>query len=205
MVMRKIATKKSKSRVSYKRRYRYTNPALIKEKKHYDRFNTHSIISTGTLTLLTSVTAQGTDDNQRIGDVIYCTSLYIHLNLIRNTSSNYDNIRLIIFQDKMGYNTPVVNDIMEPGTMGGAYAPLGQFNHYFMSRFRILWDKTVSLSLNMGVTKTLQKSIRVNSKIEYVGAATFKNQIYLLTIGDNNNALQLPQINSVTRIIYTDS
>lgn len=207
MVMKKNAKKKIRSKAPAKKRTVRSYPmgALFKEKKHYDRINTHSVISTGTLTLLSQVTTQGTDDNQRVGDSIFCTSIYLRMSLIRNTGSNYDNVRLIIFQDLMGYNSPVVNDLMEPIMMGGAYAPISQYNHYFMSRFRILWDKTVSLSLNTGVTRNLSKFIKVNRKLEYVGAATFKNQIYLLTIGDNNNALQLVTCNSVTRVIYTDA
>lgn len=202
--MKKYARRKTKGKSSFKKRSARLVRAIRPEHKHYDVFNTHSIISTGTLTLLSGVTTLGADDNQRIADTIYVTSLYLRMTLSRSTTSDYDNIRIIVLQDLMGYNVPAVNDIMEPFPMGTAYAPSAQRNHYYLSRFRILWDTTVTMTLNLGVGKHLKKNIRVNRRLEYVGASTFKNQIWLLTIGDNNNALTLPIIKTASRIIYTD-
>lgn len=192
---------KRPSRV-YKKRPRVS--AYQPEFKHIDRFNTTTVTQTGSLDLLTGVTTQGTDDTQRIGDTIHAYSLMVRLAIIRNTASNYDNVRIMLVQDLQGTNAPIVTQILEPGFLGGGFAPFAPRNHYYLNRFRILFDRTVTLSLNMGVSKNFKHYMRINRRLEFIGASTFTGQVYLLVAGDNPNVLQLPIINWVTRLTYYD-
>lgn len=186
-----------------------TNPqspaARAPELKHYDYLAFTTPSNTGTLTLLSSITSQGAQDNQRIGDSVFITKLEMRYGVIRNANQSCQMTRLILVQDKMGYNTPSITDILEPGPFTFQYAPHAQYNHYFMSRFRILSDWIVrTTSSSDSANATGVKKLKVNSKVEYVGAATFKNQIYLLAVSDESNVLALPQVNYMCRFYYTD-
>lgn len=174
------------------------------ENKHYDTFGTVTITQNGTLSLLSGVLTQGPQDVQRIGDSIYASSVFIKMTLIANPTPLYDNIRVLFLKDLQGYNAPIVNDILEPGTIASGFAPFSQYNHFLMSRFKIIYDKIFTLNTGNNKSISISKYIPVKSKIQFIGGATFKNQIYMLLIGDNGNLLQLPICNFVSRIIYND-
>jgi len=174
------------------------------ENKHYDTFGTVTITQNGTLSLLSGVTSQGVQDVQRIGDSIYASSIFIKLSFITNPSASYDNIRIIFLKDLQGYNAPSVVDILEVGTLGSGFAPFSQYNHYLMSRFKIISDRIYNLNTGYKKSMALSKYVSVKSKIQFIGGSTFKNQIYMLLVGDNSNVLQLPICNFVARIIYND-
>jgi len=182
--------------------YRLKYPRAPVETKHYDRVNTVAVTQTGTLQLLSGVITQGVDDSQRIGDTIFAR--YLNLKLILLLSSQRDNVRIIIFKDIQGYNSPTVSDVLEPGQTGSGYAPIAQYNHYFMSRFKILYDKTYRLNVGANQTVSINRWIPIRSNLHYVGGATFKNQIWMLLITDESNILQLPVCNYVTRLSYND-
>lgn len=179
--------------------------ARAPEMKHYDKVAFTTPPNTGSLILMSDITSQGVDDNERVGDSIFIVKLEFRYTVIRNTTSSIQNVRLILVQDKMGYNAPSITDIVESGPLSFGYAPHAPYNHYFMSRFRIIADWIVRTSSSSdSANATGVKKLKVNCKAEYVGGATFKNQIYLLAISDEANLAGLPLVNYVCRLYYTD-
>ena len=175
------------------------------EVKHFDVSLSQNVLVNGTLNRLTSI-AQGVDDTQRIGNVLYLRSVYLNYTLNMNSSSTYDNVRVIVLCDKQGYNTPGVVDIVEPGNVGGNLAPISQYNHYYLQRFRILYDKIHTLSLGKTESIIVKRMIKLGFRSHFIGAGTtFANQVYILVLGSNTNILQLPVMNTVSRIIYNDN
>lgn len=187
-----------------KRTFKRRVPRVSIEKKHLDYNISQAITQAGSLTLMSNV-SQGVGDTQRIGTKAYLLSMFCHFIFAQNPASTVDNIRLMMIVDKQGYNSPVVTDVLEPGTVGGGLAPISQFNRNYMGRFRILFDKMFTLDNVNRQSIEFRKILRINVKSHYIGAGTtFMNQVYLLHIGDNGNVLQLPIINGVFRLMYTD-
>lgn len=177
----------------------------IIEKKQFDNYNYVTCTNTGNcLYNLTLATVQGVDDGQRVGDSIFCKSMYIKYKVEFSTSVN-QTVRVILFIDTMGYNSPVITDLFEPVPLSTAYAPLAQYNHKYMSRFRILHDKLYSMS--PAQRTNLSKSLRltVNKKVEFIGNVTFKNQIWIAIVSDDGNLLSAPTARWYSRMIYLDA
>lgn len=175
------------------------------ENKHFDVNISQSITQAGTLNLLSQI-GQGVDDTQRIGNTLYLKSLFMNVSIVQNAGSTIDNVRLMVVVDRQGFNAPAVNSVLEPALLTSTLAPLSQYNHYYMSRYKVIYDRTLKLSTGFSETLIYKKYIPLKFASHYIGAATtFKNQVYLLHIGDNPNVLALPVLNVACRIIYTDS
>jgi len=203
--MKKMRTKRRKL---YKKRpmgYRTFKRVARPENKHFDVGLSQGSLNTGTLNLLTGI-GQGVDDTQRVGNTLHLRSLYLSVVAKQNTISTIDTVRILVVRDRQNYNVPSVIDILESGAVGGGLAPLAQYNHYYMSRFKILFDRTFTLTSGGAEAYTFKKWIPIFSDSHYIGASTvFKNQIYLLHISDNGNILSMPVINISARIIYQDN
>jgi len=199
--------KTTKRRKLYKKRpmkYRRYRSMPKPENKHYDVNLSQNVVTAGTLTLLSNI-GQGVDDTQRVGNTLHLRSLFLNILVKQNAVSLTDNVRIMIVRDKQNYNTPAISDILEPGVLGAGLAPLAHYNHYYMSRFKVLYDKIFSISTGGGESFHIKKWIPLFCDSHYIGASTvFKNQIYLVHVGDNTNVLALPTINTSARIIYQD-
>lgn len=187
---------------SYRRRFLRHNPMV--EKKHIDRLASFNVTNLGTINVLTDVLNQGAGETQRIGDSIYALYLFLKLKVTLTTGSTYDNIRVIIVRDTMGVNAPVVTDILDGGQLGGGFAPLAQYNHFYLSRWRRLYDRVHKISDGGGQSLVIQRTIPIYSKLDFIGASTFKNQVYILLVSDESNILALPSCTYSTRLLYTD-
>jgi len=196
---------KSKPRRKFIKRRWATSVARKPENKHFDVNISQSSATTGTLTLLSAV-GQGVDDTQRVGNTLYLRTLFLVTQIGLNLAATSQSIRLIILIDKQGYNAPSVGDVIEPALLGGGLAPISQYNHYYMSRFKILYDKTLKVSTGYGENLIWKRTIPLRVNSHYIGTSTtFKNQIYILHFSNETNNLQLPLLNASARIIYNDS
>lgn len=205
MVWKKKLTKKSTSKSTRFRKSNIRRYNSRLEKKHYDFYINFSPTQTGSLYLLSNVSTQGAQDTQRIGDSIYVRNLFFDIMIEQNALSNTDVVRIILFQDKMGVNAPPITDILEPISLSTAFATLAQYNHYFLSRYKLISDRRLHLSNNGNQIVAYKRNYKIMSKLEYVGGATYKNQIYCLIVASNGNVLALPNIHFYSRIMYTDS
>lgn len=204
MAWKKKSTKKSATKTRRFRKPNYRKYAIA-ETKHFDKRQTITINQSGSLQLLSDITSQGVDDTQRIGDQIYLKNLIIDMNFIGNPASSNDLIRYLIILDKQGYNAPTVTDIFEPAAIPSGFSPLSQYNHYYMSRFKILRSGYVRLDSTSYGSAHVKKNITIKVHSHYIGTSTFKNQVYLLLIGDQSNLLTLPICNYLCRFYYTDN
>lgn len=208
--MKQIKSKSSRStkkKVTKKSNRNYSKRNYVSyriEKKHLDKVNNASITNLGNLFVLTDVTTIGSGDTQRIGDQIYGLYIFLKLKLSLTTGASFDNVRVIIFRDTMGVNAPIVSDVLEGGQLGGGFAPLAQYNHYNISRYQFMYDKIHRISLGNGESNIVSRTIPIYKKIEFIGASTFKNQIYMILVSDESNILTLPSAAYTTRLFYTD-
>jgi len=201
----KKKTKKTKSYKKRPSRYRYYRSVSKPENKHYDINLSQNVTSGGTVTLISNI-GQGVDDTQRIGNTLHLRSLYLNLLIKQTNTSVEDTVRVIVLRDRQNYNTPSINDILEPGVLSTGLASLAQYNHYYMSRFKIIYDKIFTITPGGGEVIRIKKWLPLFCDSHYIGASTvFKNQIYLVTVGDNTNILTLPTMNCSARIIYRDN
>jgi hypothetical protein len=204
-MQKKKSTKKYKKTRKGFRRRRATVGARIPENKHFDVNLSQNCTSSGTLNLVSAIT-QGVDDTQRLGNTLYLKTLFLTTKLVLSSNSTHDEIRLIVLIDRQGYNTPAIFDIVEPALMGTSLSTISQYNHYYMSRFKILYDKTLKLSSGFSENLIWRRTIPLRVASHYIGATTtFKNQIYVLHFSGQSNILAYPNISIGTRIIYTDS
>lgn len=175
------------------------------EVKAFDYNFGTSASQTGTLTLLTQI-AQGTGDTQRIGNT--CNFLKMHFNAQVNhyPGAGYEYVRIIILMDKQGYNSPVVNDVLEPILVGGVTANLAQYNWNYAARFKILYDHSMVLTPTIVEEIVLNKTLTLGVKAHFIGTSTtFANQLYALCISSQSNILALPGINMSCRTTFSDN
>lgn len=204
VIIKKRIIYRRKRRVFRKRTFK-RRPRLNVEKKHYDYAISQNALQTGSITLLSDIT-QGVSDSERVGTKAFLTTMFCHFIFKMNPLSTFDNIRCLIVLDKQGYNAPAVTDILEPANLASTLAPISQYNRSYMGRFRILYDKLITLCQGGKDTVEFRKILRVNAKAHYIGlGTTFMNQIYIVLAGDNGNILALPVCNAVFRLIYTDA
>lgn len=173
------------------------------EKKALD-FSGSSTIGTTASALHFTAVAQGTAQNQRIGNSVYCTGLALNFLFVSHPSAAQSNIRFIIFHD-----TQTVSDqtsiawttVMDNASM---WAMINRGSQ--RGRFKILMDKTCSLSPNSNYAENYMKNyIPINKTIEFNGTAATdiqKNGIYGLVLSDDN--VNQPGFTYYSRLYFRD-
>lgn len=199
---KKTATKKRRAMTTIRRPW--TVPPA--ETKYYDFNITQGPMWTGLLNILSNIPA-GNLEGERIGNSAFLKGMYANFIINKNPALiGTQNIRVILFIDKQGYNTPVITDVLEPALLGTVNAPLALYNKNYLNRFTILYDKIVTVNDSKTETVILKRYIRLRKKAHYIGLGTsFSNQVYLLHISSEGNILQLPTVSASFRTIYTDS
>lgn len=162
-----------------------------------------SASTTVSLTKLSSIPV-GTGQEERIGDVVMVKSMSSQFTSIVADATNF--VRIIIFQwfedDAVDPPTPAM--ILTSPTLIAS-------NYEYNSRRKrkILWDKTLSLSLNGGPANAHVKkriSFFPKEKIYYspTGAITGKNNIWMLKYSDSG-AVVHPTFKFMSMLQYTDA
>lgn len=150
--------------------------------------------------------AQGTGDNNRIGDTISLQSIQMRLDLARTTADGV--LRVILFR-WMQRATPTVANILE--------APLFATQQYqqpinknYGKSIKVLFDKTYTLATGQTQLQTDKIYRKAKYQTEFdSGTAESMNGTYLLFIGSPINvasptAAQFPVYSFTSRITYTD-
>jgi len=174
------------------------------EIKHMDYNISQNSPQTGGLTLFSNV-SQGTDVVQRVGNKLYLVSINVRLRIkLHPSSTSPTSVRLILVLDKQGYNSPVASDILENSTLGTGLATMSQYNSYYQNRFSILMDSVLTVDDDDRV-KMVNKTIQLHKTSFYIGSGTtFSNQVWLLHLSDESNALHLPYVEGSNRLYFTD-
>lgn len=153
--------------------------------------------------------AQGTSENNRVGDKVHATYIKLGATMAAHATEN-TTMRVMLIQDKLNQGTaPSAGDILEgTGVTGGYRSGICELNvDDFPKRWRVLYDKTVRLvSGTASAVQVLKASAKINAPIWYSGSAGTdegRNQIYLLLISDA--AANYPSLVWNARLYYKDA
>lgn len=160
--------------------------------------------TTGSITLMNGV-AQGTDYNQRVGRKTTIKSIlvrtYVTLGSVAPVAANARF--MIVYDAQANGATPAITDII---TTVGTTSPQNLNNR---DRFRIIWDKIVSVSPN-GTQIQYRKLFKkcwlevINSGTAATIGSIQTGSLFFVTIGDNAAGTAQPIGVVQTRIRFID-
>lgn len=174
------------------RKFNYAKP----EKKF--KINTFSGISIGAGTPVSqelTYIANGTQQNERIGNQIRVTGIFADLIITGADTTN--TIRMIIYIPHDPSNT--LSSLMYNGAPD-------------MDQFTILYDKIITTSSNgpnnkrVMIRRSYTRGYKKGIRIQYYGSAATdvsKNRILIYVVSDSA-AIPDPQLNGYLRMYYTD-
>jgi len=195
--------KQIKQEVKQMVRSMVTKPVEI---KYFDQYQiSTSVTAAGTITNISDIT-RGNDVTQRIGNQVTLKEIEFRVGMYINANATQTALRIVVIQDTFGTNAPSVSDVLETGFLGSYYSEVAPIYWDYRKRFRILKDDVTYLckaSNTSGVAKQFTVKLGFNS--QHIGSSTtFKNQVYLLLVSNESNALNLPVINIHSRLLFTD-
>lgn len=181
--------KKTKIKLSKPSRYDRLAKQIKNIKRNVD-FNEdkfHAVNGSGTvsnnggISLLTGM-AQGDTDQTRDGNSIKSKRLEFRLTCDKDATATNTYVRAIIFKDKR--SNGVVPTVAELVTNANCYTPLNPDNR---TRFKVYFDRTVSLDGGRGITSVMKWQKRIYHPLEYTGAtgaqsSCDRNHFYLFLI-----------------------
>jgi len=157
--------------------------------------------NTASVTLLQQV-AQGTSDQQRIGDAIHVTSWYMRYTvLIHPSVADWEFCRVAVVQDteQVLSTAPAYSDIFN------AANPWANLSIGNRGRFKILYDKKIVLDTGCNKTFSDEVYLKLSIPTRYNGTAAnniMKNGLWLVLIGVQN--VNKSNFNFCGRGYYTD-
>lgn len=186
--------------------FRYLK-GMINCEKHFSDTNVAALQSwSGTVTPLSAL-SQGDNIGNRIGDSILAKYLNLRYSWIMDTVLSSTICRLIIFQDTMSLGTiPSASDVLAVTGSAPAVLSLLNLQYAVQGRFKVLYDKTVSLNNYGGVAYATDEIIPINDHIKYTSTAGTdegRNMLYALSIC-NVNAND-PTLTMTARLAYYDN
>lgn len=154
------------------------------------------------------------NQSYRIGNTI--TPFAIQMNYTINGSDSYNVFRVILFQWLINTDEPpTVGDIVM-GT-GTANSTLQMYNYKNKNNYKILYDKTHTLSTNAGNNLAIVRHVKIHNsqlrikKFTYEGnsesgynAKLQKGGIYYMLCSDST-VISHPTINWACRLLFTDA
>lgn len=161
----------------------------------------------GTITPLSAL-SQGDNISNRIGDSVLAKYINLRYAWIGDTSTAQSIARVIVFQDTMSLGTiPAPGDVLNLSGLT-TEAPLALLNltYAVQGRFKILYDKTMTLCNTGSNVQATDEIIPINDHIKYTSTAGTdegRNMVYLLYISNRNT--QDPALNLFSRLAYYDN
>lgn len=149
---------------------------------------------------------QGITDTSRIGDTIYCKSMFIRHSFLRLDSTTCDFVRVIYIQD---YRNTIssITDLLASSFSDAAaiYA-----NYVWDKRrdYKVLWDRIVNISPGLRSAAYFTTKIRLKCRTQFNGATTTieQNAIKCFMITDQSPLIaNFPAYSADVRLMYTDS
>lgn len=184
---------------------------IANEIKYYDVENLgDSVASDVPIVHWLTGMAQGTTDTTRIGNSVTPYNLFIRLTPYYDQAATYNNasMRIIIFRD----NNDELNNVFDASqlsellTVPTSYQSPLVFNT--RGRFKILYDTTVSLSINGPSSLSIKKFIKFKrpKPITYTLAGGPRlNHLYCVFISNQLAASNPPVMDSYFRFKYADA
>lgn len=163
-----------------------------------------SVPSAGTIVQFTGI-AEGDEYNQRTGRSIKASSFLLKCDLAINASATSSAFRQLIFIDTMTNGAaPAVTDVLS----AASYLAEMNINGVQPHRFRILSDKTFTLSNQGTQSRTFSKYHKLRHHINWYGTGggttnMGPGQVFVLWIG--SEATNTPTLNYSARFRYVDN
>lgn len=154
---------------------------------------------------LANAIVQGDTDINRDGDKARMLSLSIRANLIYGDTTNV--VRMVVFQWYSGSNSIPLENVTEASDASGRQW-MSPYKHDHAGKFKILYDKTYSLSNSSHQQYTIRKTIRFKGKNSYVtfnnGSTTInENAVYVAFVSDSAG-IPHPTLNYYYRLRFSD-
>jgi len=145
--------------------------------------------------------AQGTDDNERIGEYLTVKKITLRYRANWNTSSANTQLRFVIAAwDDLETGTPPSSDYFEGGTVLGSAPPIG--NEKIWKKF---YDVLIPLDYAHR-TYVAEETFFMNHKVQFNGVNAVdarRGGIYLMLI--SNEPANGPNVSWNAKVEYTDS
>lgn len=186
------------------------NKKLLKdvEWKHVDTSTTATLpASSGGDIIPLNLTAQGLDDNDRIGKEIRTQNLAFRFHCYSNASAGINHVRLIIFRDRSSDGTaPTTVEVLDTNSCKSFR------NLKYTDRFKVYYDKTFKLSSASSIdasdqTNYIAKFFRMGFRTGYTGTTAVQSAIdegalYAMVLGSLGT--NMSGYNLDTRVRFTD-
>lgn len=207
----RMAKARSKKQLATKQ-YVKSQISRGQEKKYQQYQTTAAAIdpSTGLVQCVSNNIAQGTGENQRIGDKI--TPKKLRLMYALEGADDYNLVRVLVVQWRQttASGAPTLSEVLTDNN--SVYAPLGFYDEdHIPSQCKVLYDKLHMLNGSTSSpiqAKVVRKTISKfkGKKIDFEAGSTNvgNNHIYVLMISDST-AIAHPSVTLNARFEYTDS
>lgn len=213
------SSKKKTSAATFKRKVaKIVKNVVHQETKYYDIEISSPLqpVSNGGTIVAVSDVAQGDTIISRQGNLIYGKNISCRLDIKGNSINDSNVFRCLLVMDKYNQGTaPTVADVL--ATTGDERVMVAPQNIKTLARYRILYDKVVSLPNQTNYTvatatssgvgrKTMSFFRKLNQKIRFKGATAadiYGQQLFLILIGDT--ASNDVTVSFFTRLAFTDS
>lgn len=153
-----------------------------------------------------NIPPQGTGDEDRIGDQIFCKTLWLRHSVLRVDSTVTDFVRVIIIQD---YRSTISNlgQVLQ-SNLNNANAIYSQYVFDKRKDYKVLWDKIVNISPGYRSAAYFTTKIKLNFKTQYNDGTTAieKNRIKLFVLSDTDPVFDnKPAYFISARLLYYDA
>ena len=180
-----------------------TNTYRYNECKKFDTYVQGTTDYNGTISLV-DLPVQGTGSTNRVGNQITIRKLELAGTISTQGAGTYDTVRIMFVLDNMGVNAPAIGEILDATVLGSSAAVIALRNHGYVPRFKVLHDKLHVVSTGGGQQVCWKTTLKTNIISYFVGASTFKNQIYLIALSNEGNLLTAPLLYTSIRVHFTD-
>lgn len=178
--------------------------SLVNVEKHPIDVNTavNPNATTGSFTLLNS-TIQGDAAGNRQGNSILMKMVNINLKVTMATNATHSTVRMILFWDKeCNGSTPVISNLLSQSSV------MGNYNHDEATRFPILADKRVTLSVSGNQEMTLRIYRKLFKHTHYDGnvgsiADIVDNALWLFCVSDEGT--NIPDVVIRSQVLFIDN
>lgn len=149
--------------------------------------------------------SQGVGVNQRVGNEIYYKSLQISGSIYLETGSDYNVVRIVVFQWKnRNPNPPTIPDILQTDPVLLIPTVQSLYCKDVGAEFKVLSDRKIILTKSDSVKNFRIKITRgFDRRVQFIGTSVSYNYIYWLAISDST-IVPHPTMDYVYRMNYTD-
>lgn len=176
------------------------------ESKHTDRSaqNIPDWSGVSSVLNLTSITG-GSNEDQRVGEKVNCTKLQGKFTVYWNSAGvSAQQCRVMIVRDSQCQGTLLtVPDVL--ASTGNIRAPISNYNIDLPGRYKVIYDRMVSVSANReNITLSVNKAL--NNITHYSGPlSTDEAKGQLLLMFCSNVSVSGPTVEYTTRLYYKDA